>query len=135
MREVLLDSDILSALMRRDPKALSTATRYLAEHGCFTFSVLTRYEILRGLSWKGTKQRVAAFERFCSSNRILPVTDDVADAAARIYADLRRRGELVGDADMLIAASALVHRLGVATNNVHHFARVEGLHVENWLEA
>jgi len=64
---------------------------------------------------------------------ILPVTDEIALEAAGIYADLRRRGELIGDADTLIAASALVHGLGVVTNNEHHFRRINGLKVENWL--
>ncbi len=53
--------------------------------------------------------------------------------AADIYADLRRKGELIGDADMLIAASALVHGLGVVTNNEEHFERIAGLYMENWL--
>jgi tRNA(fMet)-specific endonuclease VapC len=40
---------------------------------------------------------------------------------------------LIGDADILIAASALTQELGVATNNESHFRRIPGLHLENWL--
>jgi tRNA(fMet)-specific endonuclease VapC len=47
-------------------------------------------------------------------------------------AELRRRGEPIGDADVLIAASALVHGLTVVTNNEGHFRRISGLDVENW---
>ena len=52
--------------------------------------------------------------------------------AAAIYADLYKRGELIGDADILIAATSLVNGFGVATNNEDHFKRITGLHVENW---
>jgi tRNA(fMet)-specific endonuclease VapC len=52
--------------------------------------------------------------------------------AAGIYADLYIRGELIGDADILIAATALVNGSVVATNNEEHFRRITGLHVENW---
>jgi len=58
----------------------------------------------------------------------------VVAAASDIYADLHRRGELIGDADILIAASALVNGFGVVTNNVHHFGRIKELMVENWLK-
>jgi tRNA(fMet)-specific endonuclease VapC len=61
------------------------------------------------------------------------VTDEVAFAAAETYADLASRGQLISDADILIAATALVRGLGVATNNEDHFARIRGLAVENWL--
>jgi tRNA(fMet)-specific endonuclease VapC len=60
------------------------------------------------------------------------LTDDVILQAADIYADLYKRGELIADADILIAASALANSLGVVTNNERHFRRISGLHVENW---
>ena len=53
--------------------------------------------------------------------------------ATDIYADLYRRGTLIGDADILIAATALVHGLVVITNNGAHFRRITGLQLDNWL--
>lgn len=53
--------------------------------------------------------------------------------ASDIYADLRAQGEKIGDADILIAATALSWGFGVATNNERHFRRIQGLYVENWL--
>jgi predicted nucleic acid-binding protein len=56
---VLLDTDILSAIMRRHPQAVARARTYLTEHRRFTFSVITRYEVLRALLAKGAAaQRV-----------------------------------------------------------------------------
>ena len=131
--QVVLDTDILSAIMRRDPIVNPKARAYLAEHGRFTFSILTRYEIRRGLQAKGANQQVTVFDRFCNRNTILPVTEEVAVKAADIYADLSRRGELIGDADILIAATAMVNGLGVVTNNENHFRRIRDLDVANWL--
>lgn len=48
----LLDTDILSAVMRQHPLALARARAYLAVHQRLTFSIITRYEILRGLHAK-----------------------------------------------------------------------------------
>jgi tRNA(fMet)-specific endonuclease VapC len=111
--QVLIDTDILSALMRKHPAVVARGKAYLAEHGQFTLSVITRYEILRGLKAKAAHQQATAFERFCAGNLVLP---------------------MIGDADILIAASALAHGLGVTTNNEQHFRQVTGLHVENWLK-
>jgi tRNA(fMet)-specific endonuclease VapC len=53
--------------------------------------------------------------------------------AAGIYADLHRRGLLIGDADILIAATALQHDCVLTTNNTNHFNRIAGLQLQNWL--
>ena len=43
--QILLDTDILSAIMRREPVAVAYAQQYLAAHSKFTISIITRYEI------------------------------------------------------------------------------------------
>jgi tRNA(fMet)-specific endonuclease VapC len=89
--------------------------------------------VLRGLKARQAVVQQVAFESFCAASRVLPLTDAIIVRGADIYAALYRRGALIGDADILIAASALEHGLVVATNNEDHFRRVAGLVVENWL--
>ncbi|MEN6426351.1 MAG: type II toxin-antitoxin system VapC family toxin [Phycisphaerales bacterium] len=129
----LIDTDILSAIMRGNPSATGRARSYLEVHRQFTFSVITRYEVLRGLLAKKAARQLAAFDQLCAASRVLPVTDAVVVQAAGIYADLSQRGELVNDADILIAATALTQGLVVVTNNQSHFQRIQNLSVENWL--
>lgn len=130
---VLLDTDILSAIMRRDARATAHARTYLADHRRLAFSVVTRYEVMRGLLAKQAVRQQVAFEQLCAVSELLPLADDVALQAAAIYADLHRRGELIGDADILIAATALIHGYAVATNNEPHYRRIQSLTVQNWL--
>ncbi|MEI8372578.1 MAG: PIN domain-containing protein [Planctomycetota bacterium] len=54
--------------------------------------------------------------------------------AAEIYANLHRRGTLIGDADILIAATAQNHSLVLVTNNTKHFTNVTGLQILSWVE-
>jgi tRNA(fMet)-specific endonuclease VapC len=131
--QVVLDTDILSLLMRKNGSVLAKATDYLVQHGQFTISIITRYEILRGLKAKGAEQQASRFEDFCGKNRILPITDAVVLRAAEIYAELYQRGELIGDADILIAASALENGFAIVTNNQEHFKRIKILEVINWV--
>lgn len=131
----LLDTDILSSIMRRQPQAVMHARQYLAKYPRLSFSIITRYEVLRGLLAKDAQRQRSAFDRLCAASEVLPLDEAVIARAAEVYADLYRRGELIGDADILIAATALVHGYTLVTNNETHHRRVAGLQVENWLVA
>src|SRR5687768_8404231 len=99
--------------MRKNPAVVAKAKAYLSQYSQFTLSIITRYEILRGLKAKNATTQIIAFEQFCKRSAFLALDDQVIVQAADIYADLHKRGELIGDADILIAASALVHGFGV----------------------
>jgi tRNA(fMet)-specific endonuclease VapC len=130
---VLLDTDSLSEVMKaRDAEVARHAREYLAAHGQFSFSIITRYEILRGLKAKGATQQELAFEERCLRSAVLPLTDAIVVRAASLYADLHRQGRLISDADILIAATALVFGVTLVTENPDHFERVAGLGIESW---
>jgi tRNA(fMet)-specific endonuclease VapC len=132
--KALLDTDTLSLLMRRQPSVVKQAEAYLAAWHHFTLSVITRYEVLRGLKAKQATSQLTAFNRFCQATEILFLTEEIVDAASTIYANLYHRGELIGDADILIAATATVNELTVITHNVRHFSRIDGLAVQSWVD-
>lgn len=131
----LVDTDILSAIMRDNPTVMEHARVYWTTHKRFTFSLITRYEILRGLYAKNATAQLEAFNQFCAVNRILPITDQSVVQAGSIYGKLHSRSELIGDADILIAASAIINDHTIVTNTTRHFDRIDGLRVENWLKS
>ena len=88
----LLDTDTLSEVMKGRDLQVRRAREYLAVHKRFTFSILTRYEILRGLKAKGATRQLRAFERQCRRSEVLPLTDPIVERAAEIYAELKRKG-------------------------------------------
>ena len=133
MEPALLDTDTLSEIMKRvDPRVHDNARRYLADFRHFTFSIMTRYEILRGLKARRATRQIARFEQRCQRSEVLPLTDDIIVQAAELYALLYQAGQLISDADILIAATALQHYLVMVTENVHHFRRIPGLAIESW---
>ncbi len=131
---VILDTDTLSAIMRQRPTVMAHVEPYLKVYKRFVFSIITRYEILRGLYAKKAWVQLAVFEQFCANSQVLRLTDDVVVKAASVYADLHQRGVLIGDDDILIGATGLVYDLTVVTNNETHFDRIKGLRIENWLK-
>ena len=104
------------------------ASAYLESHRDeeFTLSVIAALEFLEGY------ERAADGERFLAPFPQLPVTAEVARTGARIRRDLRQRGEMIGDFDILIAATAMEAGLTLVTDNGRDFARIGGLSVEGY---
>jgi tRNA(fMet)-specific endonuclease VapC len=130
---VLLDSDTLSEIIKgRDVGTQRKAQEYLVRHERFQFSIITRYEILRGLKAKAASTQIQAFDELCQSSIVLPLTDEIVVRAADVFAALRKEGAIIDDADILIAARAQVHDLVLITNNLAHFRRIPDLRSESW---
>ena len=133
----LLDTDILSSLLRRAPStALVTRLASVPPEQQFTSSV-TLGELVYGAHRlkERTSVLLAQLDNMLLPN--LPVLAFDASAArhyGEMRAELERLGTPIGDADLRIASIALDRELTVVTGNVRHFARVPGLPVENWLE-
>jgi tRNA(fMet)-specific endonuclease VapC len=133
---VLLDSDTLSEIIKgRDFATQRQAQEYLARHHRFQFSIITRYEILRGLKAKDALSQIQAFDGLCESNIVLPLSGEIVVRAAEVFAALRKQGAIIDDADILIAATAQVHGLVLITNNLAHFRRIPDLRSETWRAA
>ena len=129
----LLDTVTLSEVIKgRDPEVLRRAGEYLSQYGSFQFSIMTRYEILRGLNAKDAFRQIERFEDRCRESTVFPLTDEIVVRAAEVYGTLHKRGTLIEDADILIAATALVHGLALVTENASHFDRIPDLIVESW---
>jgi predicted nucleic acid-binding protein len=96
-------------------------------------SVVTVSELLMGVHRADSddrRQRRSAFvEAILEGVSVLDFTVAVARCHARIHAELARQGQLIGAHDMIIAATALHHRLSLLTDNTDEFLRVAGLNV------
>lgn len=128
----LLDTDTLSLLHKRHPQVSLNAALYIKQFGQLQFSEFSYYEVTRGLKSIKATAKLAAFEQFSQTHLILQFTHAAAVLAADIWADLRQRGMLIGEVDVLIAAIAKDAGLAVATHNTSHFGRIPGLQVIDW---
>jgi hypothetical protein len=126
----LVDTNIVSEARRGSPEAVAWLRS--VDPRSLHLSVVTLGEIMRGIALKQksdpqTAARLAEWLqklRHDHADRILAVTDQIALEWGRLAA-LRPRG----DADGLIAATAVVHDLILVTRNVADFAdtRVSGI--------
>ena len=133
----LLDTDILSNLIKRSPSLVLIAKlASIPGEQLFTSSI-TLGEMVYGayLIEVRTQLLLTRIEQVLLYSRaILPFDDDAAQSYGPLRAGLERLGTPLADADLRIASIALARDLTVITGNVRHFNRVPGLTVENWLE-
>ena len=71
---------------------------------------------------------------FIDAFSIAPFDTASAKEYGRIRQTLGSQGSLIGDRDLMIAATALANRATLVTNNVKDFGRVPGLALESWAE-
>ena len=94
--------------------------------------MITVSELLHGVDRaRGARRarRRAFVEHLLARLEAVPINEPVARVHAEIWAQLAGRGATIGSHDLWIAATALAHGFGVATQNDREFGRVPGLRV------
>jgi len=71
------------------------------------------------------KRRAAFLKELKKLFRIEVIDDPVVLTYCTLYRALKRSGELIEDADLLIAATAIVKGYTLWTKNLKHFERLE----------
>lgn len=137
MTGFLLDTNVVSETMKpdRDPGV----TEFLHErHDHLWLSVIVLHELEYGVRLlpEGRRRReIATLVAGIVTNyedRILPVAREAAQRAARLRARARRAGKPAQTGDSLIAGTAEVNSLVVATRNAEHFAPFDVEIVNPW---
>ena len=129
----MLDTDTCAFILRRSSSVLLERIQSVALERQ-SMSVVTLAELLFGvqLSAKRKANRLAV-DALTRHVEVLDWTRAAAEHYAEIRADLKKRGQLIGANDLLIAAHARSLGAAVVTNNVRDFKRVKALSVENWM--
>ena len=132
----LVDANVLCEATR--PQAAPSVLAWLAEHDAeLLVSVITLGEILKGILLlpSGTKRRrLEAWVGELESSfegRVLPVDRAVMGEWAELYAQHQRAGRLLSSFDRLLAATARIHGLTIATRNRSDFPADQSL-VNPW---
>jgi tRNA(fMet)-specific endonuclease VapC len=80
-------------------------------------------EVLRGIE---DKRRLQVREFLQESYSIINLDNSIIEAYCKIYCKLKEEGNLLPDADLIIAATAIAHNLTLETND-SHFLRLKAL--------
>jgi tRNA(fMet)-specific endonuclease VapC len=129
----MLDTDTCAFILRRSSTALLARIQAVPLQQQAA-SVITLAELLYGVQVSSKKKtNRAAVDELMRHLTVVEWSRDAAEHYAEIRADLKKKGQLIGSNDLLIAAHARSTGAVVVTNNVKDFGRVKGLEVENWM--
>ncbi len=122
-RRILVDTGPFIEYIRLKDKSKATILNLPASAELF-MSAITWYELWAGTHNESTKSDLLVIT---AGIPIIAFETEMAELAGQIHRFLRRQGKMIGFRDILIAATALVHRLPVRTLNTKDFERIEGV--------
>ncbi len=128
---ILLGTTILIDILKGNPKATSLVEK-LSESDSLYTSTINIYEIMKGIYTikGGRKKYLNAVGTLEANLRVLQLSKIASEEAAKIYATLEEGGQLIGEADCLIAGVCRANKIGkIATRNSKHFKKIKGLQV------
>lgn len=111
-KRILVDTDILIDYYR--------GRLDLPSGNIYYISVITLYEYVRG-----SKNSEEAKNLLEESYVIIPLNNKVLLKSSEIWRDLKTRGILIDDRDLIIGATAIVFKLKLFTKNRQHFERLK----------
>ena len=136
---IVLDTNVLSALMRTAPDAAVVAWLDCQAVESIWITSITLYEARLGLALlpKGRRRRAleAAFTQLLEDDlesRVLDFDAAAATEAAALAADRQKAGRTVDIRDTQIAGIALARHATIATRNIRHFSDLNVPVVDPW---
>jgi tRNA(fMet)-specific endonuclease VapC len=128
----LLDTNICIYIRRQKPESVLRRFQTL-RHGEAVLSVITFGELAYGA--EKSLHRLAALKLLQELAELLPLVglpETAAETYGKMRAELERKGRMIGNNDLWIAAHAKAAGLTLVTNNEREFRRVAGIEVQNW---
>lgn len=129
----LLDTSVYSQRLRPQPLPGVIRRWQILGNEALAVSAICESEIIYGLSKKKSARLWTEYRTYLEHRLVmLPVDKRVADCFGELKAEMESKGMPRADFDLLIAATAVVHGLILATCNARHFTDIPGLRVEDW---
>ena len=129
----VIDTNIITAILKENEKVKKRIQKAILQGEMIFINSISYYETKRGLLASNATAKLKRFEAICKEFGVVLLDSlDIFDRAAEIYANLKERGELIEDADILIA-SVVSFRNFILVSDDTHFNRIQGLNIENWL--
>ena len=127
----LLDTDTCIAILRQHPRAVA---RFRETSDELALSMIAVAELFFGAhASRHAEKNLERVTVLLEQLTALGVERAAAERFGAIKADLRKRGEIIPDFDILIGAVALSNDATLVTHNLRHFQRIPGLVLEDWM--
>lgn len=129
---LILDTDFLIALIRKDEHAINFLENHLDSQVEFFITHINLWELYQGV-FRSEKIQANLIEvnELVEHFKIIDFTKTSALRFGKLINELRKEGKQIGVTDTLIASIALENNLDIVTRNVKHFS-LTGVVVKSW---
>jgi tRNA(fMet)-specific endonuclease VapC len=128
----LLDTDILIFWLKGNQSIEAKAVQLGLEQ--LSYSIVSLAELYFGAYHSQyLEKNLLTIEIVKQKLQLLNFDEESAKLFGKIKAKLKQQGNIILDADIMIASIALSHELILVTNNSNHFQRIPHLKLENWI--
>lgn len=129
---MLLDTDFLVDILRKKKEALVKLEEFLQSPDNLYITHINLCELYKG-AYKSEKvhKNLADIDQLLNFVDVLPFTKTADQQFGKLYTDLEKKGELIGEMDVLIASIALDHGVAIVTGNEDHY-RKTGVAIVNY---
>ena len=129
----ILDTDILVALLKGTPEAIQKIKSLEEKGDAIATTIITAYELLKGayLSHRH-EENLAKVNDSISNMQILDLSFNACNEAAKIYKELKNKGSMAGEFDILIAAITRTNNETLVTRDEHFKLLIPSPKLLNW---
>ncbi len=127
----ILDTDVCIEILRGNERVLERRRGALDE---VATTWITACELAYGAAKsRAVKKNQTLATEFLATLPVVGLDLPAAERFGRLKADLERGGNILADADLMIAAITQAQGASLVTGNLRHYARIAGLRVEDWI--
>ena len=127
---ILLDTDICIELLRGNIKILPHMQR---NSGDISVSFITAGELYYGVfNSSDPKSNLTLVRAFLETLPVIQSDNGIMEKFGELKAKLRAKGQMLPDADIIIASTCLEKCSKLITGNIRHYSRIESIKLEAW---
>lgn len=128
---ILLDTDICIEILRGNEAVIEARDK---SNDPVAISFMTVGELYYGATRSKNRVKNARIvEEFILSIQVINTDRAILKKFGELKAELYQHNQLLPDADILIAATSLIHCDKLITGNIKHFQRFQKLSIDNWI--
>jgi len=128
----LIDTDIIIYWLKNKYPSIDRRIKQVGKKSVFISSITVAELYFGAYNSLKKQENIGVTEGLLAKINIVSFDEKAGKYFGEIKASLKRKGRIISDSDIFIAATACSNNLILVTNNEDHFGRIENLAIENW---
>jgi len=131
-KKFLIDTDIIIYWLTNTYPSINRRIQQVGKKSVFISSITVAELYFGAYNSVKKEENLGVTDGLLAKMKIVPFDNKAGKCFGEIKATLKKKGRIISDSDIFIAATAFSNNFILVTNNEAHFGRIENLTIENW---